>query len=106
MPARRLTPEMVGVKVKRPLPPVPDEPMKVNFNDLPTKTIARIEQMAGVSMARWQLADSNANQLAAVTAVMYEVDMEVALEESPRSLARYIEVVQDDEDADDDSPNS
>jgi hypothetical protein len=106
MPARRLTPEMVGVKTKRPLPPAPDEPMKVNFNDLPTRTIARIEQMAGVSMARWQLADSNAQQLAAVAAVMYDADMDAALEESPRSLARYIQVVEDDEDTDDDSPNS
>ena len=96
--AARTTPSLVWQPKPRPLPEPPEKPMRVNFNDLPTRTLAQIERLAGVSMARWQLADSNADQLAAVVAVMYDCDMEAALEESPRSLARYFEVVEDEDD--------
>ncbi len=82
----------------RALPEPPETPLKVPFNDLPTRTLAQIERLAGVSMARWSLAESNADQIAALTAVMYDVDMDVALNESPRSLARYVEVVEDEDD--------
>jgi hypothetical protein len=82
---------------KRKLPAPPDEPMKINFDDLPTWQISQIERLAGTSISRWHVAPSNGDQMAAVVSVMYEVDFETAAQETPRTLAKYVEIVEDEE---------
>lgn len=84
---------------KRRLPAPPDEPMRVNFDDLPVRLTSQIERLAGVSIARWHMAPSNGDQMAAVVSVMYEVEFDVAAEETARTLAKYVEIVEDDDPA-------
>lgn len=112
MPApKRLTPEMVGEKRRRTLPPVPDEPLKVDFDHIPMRQVIRIERLAGVRLTEWGGGESDGQKLAALVSVMYDVDYEVVIDETAETLAKYAEVVlpaTDDDDAgeDDDQGNA
>lgn len=109
MPApRRLTPESMGEKRRRTLPPVPDEPLKVDFDLIPMRQVIRIERLAGVRLTEWGGGESDGQKLAALVSVMYDVDYDTVIEESAATLARYAEVVlpgADDEGEDDDPGN-
>lgn len=110
MPApRRLTPEMVGEKRRRTLPPIPDEPMRVDFDHIPMRQVIRIERLAGVRLTEWGGGESDGQKLAALVAVMYDVDYESVLDEDAVTLAKYAEVVlptADDAGEDDDQGNA
>lgn len=101
----RTTPQPRLIRHK-PLPEPPETPLEVNFNDLPSKQLARIERLAGVSLLRWQQGESTADQLAATVAVLYDTDFDVVSEKSPRELLKYVSVVYDGEDDEDEEDGS
>jgi hypothetical protein len=109
MPARpRLTPAMVGEASKRKMPPVPEQPMQVDFDLIPMAQVIRIERLAGVRLSEWGGGESDGQKIAALVAVMYDVPFDTVTQENGTTLAKYIEIVLPTEDAeeDDDSPNA
>lgn len=104
---KRLTPEMVGEKLRKPLPPVPAEPMRVDFDLIPMRQVIRIERLAGVRLTEWGGGESDGQKLAALVSVMYDVDYDVVIDESAATLAKYAEVaLPGADDGEDDDPGN
>jgi hypothetical protein len=104
----RTTPLPRPPRSKVKLPPVPAEPLKVDFNTMPMGTVMRIERMAGSRMSAWaESGPSDAQLTIAVVAAVYDVDFDIVAEENAETLSKYVEIVTPDdaEDEDDDPGN-
>lgn len=88
---KRLTP-----RTGKPLPDVPAEPMRVNVLDLPGDQVRRIEIEGGSRLG--DEVPSVQQRLAAIVAAVYEVDYELTAPLSLRTLTRYVEIVDDEDD--------